>query len=278
MEFSILGLRLKNAKDDISFANSSIDLLPTLDALASFSVCKNDNGLDATTNPISSPEDVRPHSDEDEDEDENENSDDEHCDCEYEIYTRIETHMSISASLYILNIQGCDIVKELDTKKLIKKEQKVYTSESGRIYIELSQCVNANRMLCDQYTNLISLLDDVLFEECGELDTFYVKEDEYTLESLYYKQGSWVSEIEWNPPQMFEFTKSQELDEGECMYLLIFLNKYLSLLDKIEREYKRQLKLQVCIGKLRERMQLAHGIVSKELVKVMDMESAPRIC
>lgn len=275
MDFFILGLRLRNAKDEISLTNTSIGSVPSLDAIASLSLCKDGNNLDECS--LVSQDNVEsvplPSSIKDASETSDEDID-EHC--EYEIYTKIETHMSISASLYILNRQACDILKDLDTKKVIKKEQKVYASDVGRIYLELLPCVNNNRMVCDMYTNLISLLDDVLFEECGEMDTFYVKEDEYTLESLYYKQGSWVTEIEWNAPQVFEFTKSHQLDEGECMYMLMFLNKYLSLLDKIEGEYKRQLKLQVCIGKLREKMQVAHGIVSKMLVDLMNLEGASR--
>lgn len=260
MVFYLLGLRLKDAKEEIRIddnpmlvSSSIVNLLPT--------------SVDTSTRH----EDDQPCEAYDCVEVDVYEGDKHDCG-EYDMYTKIETHMSISASLYILNRQGVDILKELDAKKLLRKDQKVATTDVGKVYMELVPCINTNRIVTDLYTNLISHLDDVLFDECGELETFYVKEEEYTLESLYYKQGSWVDEIEWQEPQVFTFHASHDMDEGECVYLLMYLNKYTTLLSKIEREYEHS-KLHACLDKMRERMTIAHKILADALEAFMQNDT-----
>lgn len=243
MEFSLLGLRLKDTKEEIPLSNPKF--APCLSMLHVLSIPQGVDENDEMNEPI--------------DECEDDVNSDIVCG-EYELYSKIETHMSFSASLYILNRQGVAILKELDANKVTRKDQKVVVNVSGKVYTELHQCINSNRIVSDLYTNLISHLDDVLFEECGELETFYVKEEEYTLESLYYKQGSWVDEIEWHEQQRFSFNKSVDIDEGECMYLLMFLNKYLSLLSKIKKEYDHQ-KLHTCLEKIECKLNNVHNIL-----------------
>lgn len=178
---------------------------------------------------------------------------------EYELYSKIETHMSISSSLYILNLQGVNIIKSIQKDKLIFNDTNV-----RRVYNELECIVNENRVSSDLYTNLLNTLDAVMFEECGELDTFYVKEDEYTLESLYYKQGSWVCELEWDEQQIFTFTNNNRFDEGECMYLLMYVIKYINLLTKIESQYNN-IKLTTCVDKLKDKLRNVHYVVQNQL-------------
>lgn len=256
MEFSLLGLRLKDTKEEIPLCNQKFT--PCSSILHVLSIPQDV----LEVNKINDLKDVHDVHDVREirdivEECEDDVSSDIVCG-EYELYSKIETHMSFSASLYILNRQGVAILKELDANKVTRKDQKVVTNVVGRIYTELLQCINSNRILSDLYTYLISHLDDVLFEECGELETFYVKEEEYTLESLYYKQGSWVDELEWHEQQRFSFNKSEDIDEGECMYLLMFVNKYLSLLSKIKKEYDHQ-KLHTCLEKIECKLSNVHN-------------------
>jgi hypothetical protein len=286
MSFSILGFRLKNSKDDIKFGESlnfehfekigssvceiidskPLDIISIIEEQIANHQLQSVNMIDDNAcdiidrcNKVDICDDAY---------DEYDTFD------EYEIYTKIETHMSISLSLYILNRQGNDILKDLETKKLPVQQKGVpHTPSSddkhnvGRIYNELHYCINENRLTKDMYTTLISNLDDVLFDECGDMDTFYVKEDEYSLESLYYKQDSWVREIEWDEPQKFEFDKTLEFAEGECMYLLMFANKYMSLLSKIDKEYDN-IKLKVSLNKLRDKMRNTQYILS-EMINAM---------
>jgi hypothetical protein len=110
-----------------------------------------------------------------------------------------------------------------------------------------------------------------MFEECGELDSFYVKEEEYTLESLYYKQGSWVCELEWDEQQVFIFTNRKGFDEGECMYLLMYIMKYMNLLTNIENEYNN-IKLKACIDKIKDKLRSIHYIIQNNLEEHVEID------
>lgn len=250
MSFCILGIRLKNSKNEIELNEQSKD--------------DNISNLLANDNIISDP---KPHVAEMIDELIISSSSSE--DGEYEIYSKIETHMSISSSLYILNKQGIDIMKSIHQYKLLSSRQ---NTEVRRVYNEMEYFINHNRACNDLYTDLINVLDDVMFEECGELDSFYVKEDEYTLESLYYKQDSWVSEIEWNNNQVFTFSKNNSLDEGECMYLLMYVIKYLNLLSTIENKYKN-VKLKTCIDKMKDKMRNMHFVIQNKLEGLIEHDN-----
>lgn len=247
MSFCILGIRLKNSKSEIELNEQSKDY-------NILSLISNENN----NQDINCVEDVHV------DEMESLSSED----GEYEIYSKIELHMSISSSLYILNKQGCDIMKNVSKQKILSNKD---NTEVQRIYNEMEHFVNHNRACNDLYTNLINVLDAILFEECGEFDNFYVKEDEYSLESLYYRQGSWVSEIEWENDQVFTFTKNNNFDEGECMYLLMYVIKYLNLLSKIENEYKN-IKLKACIDKMRDKMRNMHYYVQHRLEGLIETD------
>jgi hypothetical protein len=252
MTFCILGIRLKNSRNEIELSeqskyNNIINLLEIEEDTLQIDNLEQDIinsvNVDIVDEMTSSSEDG-----------------------EYEIYSKIETHMSISSSLYILNKQGIDIMKNIHKYKLISSKN---NTEVQRVYNEMEYFINHNRACNDLYTDLINVLDAVMFEECGELDSFYVKEDEYTLESLYYKQGSWVSEIEWSNNQIFTFSNNNSFDEGECMYLLMYIIKYLNLLSRIETENKN-IKLKACTDKMKDKMRNMHYIVQKALEHLME--------
>lgn len=256
MSFCILGIRLKNSRNEIEFNEQSKDknILSILEA-------QKDNENQNIIIVDDKEHDIISIADADDmfNEMNSETG-------EYEIYSKIETHMSISSSLYILNKQGTEIMKNIHKYKLLSHKD---NKEVQRVYNEMEYFINHNRACNDLYTDLINILDTVMFEECGEFDTFYVKEDEYTLESLYYKQGSWVSEIEWNNYQNFTFSNNKSLDEGECMYLLMYIIKYINLLSNIESEYNN-IKLKACIEKMKDRMRNMHYLVQQRLEKFVE--------
>lgn len=168
---------------------------------------------------------------------------------EYAIYTMIENHMNISAELYRLNKEGQEIIKEIGTKKLkltplaiiSSKVKKPISTDSVStdvfsLYMGLVDIVNFNRTCADAYTDLISMLDNVMFSESHDMNTFYVNEKTYNLESLYYKQETWMSEIEWYKKQTFIFSNQPTFDLGECSHILMFLNDYHDILKKISED------------------------------------------
>lgn len=251
MSFYILGIRLKDSRHEIKLNEQSKDnKIITL---------INENSANHDTLQVSHQEqELINNADTNNMIDEMASSSE---DGEYEIYSKIETHMSISSTLYILNKQGIDVMKNIQQYKLSSSKT---NTEVQRVYNEMEYFINHNRICNDLYTELINVLDAVMFEECGELDSFYVKEDEYTLESLYYKQGSWVSEIEWNNNQTFNFSSNKSFDEGECMYLLMYIIKYLNLLSTIGNKYKN-IKLTTCIEKMKDKMINVHYILQNTL-------------
>jgi hypothetical protein len=182
---------------------------------------------------------------------------------EYAIYTMIENHMNISSSLYRLNKEGQDILKEIGTKKLKLTPLAIIASKTKKpmvapciptdvisLYTSLVDIVNFNRTCVDGYTELISMLDDAMFSESHNMDTFYVDETEYRLESLYYKQETWVSEIEWHKKQTFMFSNQPSFDLGECSHILMFLNDYQDTLKMISEEIECSEKVLVHTAKI----------------------------
>lgn len=172
-----------------------------------------------------------------------------HRNDEYSIYTMIENHMNISSSLYRLNKEGQDILKEIGTKKLKLTPLAIIASKTKKpvvlpsvpkdvvsLFMRLVDIVNFNRTCADAYTELLSMLDDALFSESHDMDTFYVDETEYSLESLYYKQETWVSELDWYKKELFMFNNQPSFDLGECSHILMFLNDYQETLKKISED------------------------------------------
>jgi hypothetical protein len=243
MIFSILGVRLRNSKDEQLLTSDNI-ATSLCDILSNN---KETNIVNETEKEMS----ITSNSD----------------DGEYELYSRVETHMSISSSLYILNCQGISIIKNIYNKKLLtNKDQDVQ-----RVYNEMEYIINENRVSHDLYTKLLNILDSIMFEECGELDSFYVKEEEYTLESLYYKQGSWVCELEWDEQQVFVFSIQKGFDEGECMYLLMYIMKYMNLLTYIENQYTN-IKLRACTDKIKDKLRNIHYIIQNNLEEHVEQD------
>jgi hypothetical protein len=185
---------------------------------------------------------------------------------EYAIYSMIEAHMNISLSLYQVNKEGQEILREVGTKKLKLTPNAILASKLKRptysfidehdkknmisLYQNLTDIVNFNRTAADVYTDLLSMLDDAMFAESHHMETFYVDETEYTLESMYYKQETWVSELEWHDKARYQFTKNIGLDLGECSHILMFLNNYQDVLNKIKEHMDRHEKVMTQVEKI----------------------------
>jgi hypothetical protein len=187
-------------------------------------------------------------------------------DTEYYLYSRVETHMNISMSLYMLNKQGMDIIQELETKKLNigthssinnkKRDATIFGSISqvhlqiSSLYQSLINIVTYNKYHAHPYTELLNLLDNKLFDECSEVEQFYVKDDAYNLENIYYKQEAWISELEGKELVKFVFSSIADIELGESSYILMYLKKYLGLLDMIVATFEDE-KISETIHKFR---------------------------
>lgn len=238
MSFQIIGIRFRDTKDAVSLNDVSLD--KTVDDICSSILIEpTHEGNEGDEGTYGVHEDASTDKDDESSTDDSASSVSSNCG-EYDLYSKVETHMRMSISLYIVNRQGQDILKELEIKKVNHKRK---TNQSRRllyldddintIYTYLHAIINFNRINHDLYAELLNVLDEELFNECGELESFYVKEDEYKLESMYYKQESWVNEIEWEIPQIFNFMNGEKLDTCECTHLLMYCQKYSTILDEI---------------------------------------------
>lgn len=264
MAFSILGIRLKNTTDIIKVDNNENIKLESLNSNVIEELLKSKDII------------------EEDKEDSVSSYSDSSVDSEYDTYSKVETHMGTSMSLYMLNRQGQDIIKELEQKKLKVKHESCneskrknaklnssYDTDTWYVYQNLISIINFNRMTIDLYVDLLNYLDEELFNECKNIESFYVKEDVYNLENLYYKQETWVHEIEWDELQVFTFFEGGKIDEGECVHLLMFCQKYMKLLAEISVTYCDSAKLQQTLIKMTDKLRDTTIILEKLLNDVI---------
>lgn len=190
---------------------------------------------------------------------------------EYALYSQIENHMNISMALFDVNKQGQQILQDFGYKKLnipinVTKMKKPISqfhkpSEMHTIYHNLSDITNFNRTSMDAYTELLSMLDDALFKDSCFLKTFYVGETEYNLEAMYYKQQTWISEIEWHEKAVYDFSVSKTLDLGESSYLLMFLNNYKDVISRIKEHMHAHEKIMLHVDKINNKIVTVRDIM-----------------
>ena len=262
MAFCILGIRLKNTTDIIKVDNNENIKLESLnynvneELINQEIVCEQDKEDSVSSSSI--------------------------VDSEYDTYSKVETHMGTSMSLYMLNRQGQDIIKELEQKKLKVKHEScneskrknakinsLYDTNTWYVYQNLISIINFNRITIDLYVDLLNYLDEELFNECKNIESFYVKEEVYNLENLYYKQETWVHEIEWDELQVFTFFEGGKIDEGECVHLLMFCQKYMRVLAEISESYCESAKLQHTLIKMTDKLRDTTIILEKLLNDVI---------
>lgn len=181
---------------------------------------------------------------------------------EYDVYTKIEKHIEISSNLYHINKFGKSIIHDLEYKK----------NHIHNIYSRIYSLVNMNRTDIDMYTELLSILDDALFKENNKLNKFYIEDKEYNLESLYYKQDSWINDIETNNKYSYNFEKTTYLDLGECSHILVFLNNYEGIIKNIQQDMKSHKKVIIHSNKILGRINSIQHIMIEYIKDKLNYE------
>ncbi len=143
---------------------------------------------------------------------------------EYDMYCKVEKHMRISEDLYCINKQTKHIMKDLINCK---------GTSAKNIITFLRDIANDTRVSTDLYTKLINILDETLFNECGDIEAFFVGDVSYNLEALYYQQDTWVDEISLCDIKGFAFDKCNTFSMDEGMYMLMFLGKWKSIIQQV---------------------------------------------
>jgi hypothetical protein len=169
---------------------------------------------------------------------------------EYDAYSKIEKHIEISLDLYHINKFGNSIIHDIEDKKIYVQ----------KIYSRLCNLVNINRTDIDIYTELLSILDDALFKENNKINKFYIEDKEYNLESLYYKQDTWINDID-SYTYSYHFEKTTCLDLGECSHILVFLNRYEEIIKNIQHDMKCHKKVLLHTNKILHRIKSLQDII-----------------
>ena len=191
-------------------------------------------------------------------------------------------------SLYMLNKQGIEILQELEAKKLNIPSSNSYNSKKrdattfaslstvhhrlSALYQSLISIVTYNKYHTHPYTELLNFLDNMLFDECSEVEQFYVKEDGYNLENIYYKQETWISELEGRETVKFLFSEVIDIELGESSYIVMYLKKYIGLLDMIIATFEDK-RIEETVSKFRHKLNTAVSIAEEWLINKLISES-----
>jgi hypothetical protein len=142
---------------------------------------------------------------------------------EYAIYCKIEQHMDLSVDLHYLHKQTQSILTCLSKSKPSLPKTNIVPTLLSYITNSLN------------YAALINELDDILFNDCGCFDTFWVQDREYKLESLYYKQESWSDDISSHNVQPFKFNDDPSIALDEGVFLIMICDKWMKCLETASR-------------------------------------------
>lgn len=168
---------------------------------------------------------------------------------EYSEYSKIESHIEFSKSLYILNKKGKHILSELEQKKyerISKNGKSILGGDIKKFYILLVHILNLKRFSQRLHTLLKHNLDNLLFKEIKKIDIFYIEDEKYCLTKLYYDPSLWIKDYEI---QAFSLDICNVFNVTEAMCLICFLREYEELLFEIE-EYIRDTEFKTLKSKI----------------------------
>ena len=150
---------------------------------------------------------------------------------DYDCYEKIKNHLGFSEDLHILNETGHYLISQL------KEKADPITHELSDpiveyIYTSIKMSTKARNVGTGTFYNeLLCVLDELLFSDVDDMDSFYLNETEYKLTSVYYGQEEWMEKYDI---QRFQFSQSESLEEGEIIILMCYINDYTALIDRIQ--------------------------------------------
>lgn len=137
---------------------------------------------------------------------------------EYSLYCKVEEHMDLSIDIHYVHKQTQSVLSSL-------LKAKPSLAKSNIIYNALRDVTNQLN-----FAALVNELDEALFNDCGTIDTFWVQDKEYKLESLYYKQESWSDDVSLQNIQPFKFNEEPHITLDEGMFLIMICDKWFKCL------------------------------------------------
>ena len=156
---------------------------------------------------------------------------------QYNEYTKIETHIDFATRLFMIDMKGNHILKEIEKKKHDGKKRCGSCKFNGDMRIVRSSLIsvlNVRRFCPRLYLNLIYFLDEILFKEVGYASgsKFYIGDEEYDLTKIYFDPKSWILDQEIQP---FCLDEAPNFDITEAMCMICFMREYEDFLLEIER-------------------------------------------
>lgn len=150
---------------------------------------------------------------------------------QYDIYTRIEKHISFGIRLFLIDRKGKHIINEIKLKKNKEPNGKessgknILSSDMKKLTRALISILNVKKFTPRLYLSLIYFLDELLFKDTNKYtgNKFYIEDNEYELTKLYFDPEAWIIEKEI---QCYSLDKSSSIDLTEAMCLICFLREY----------------------------------------------------
>lgn len=189
---------------------------------------------------------------------------------DHDEYNKIESHISLSKSIYELDMKGRHIINEFIEKKNIGKKRNgsfIFSESMNVVYNNLMYCLSLKRLrlyFCLQY-----FLDEVMYHEINKTDKFYIEDNAYNISEIYFGQENWIYDV---VIQKFNFDKENDLNMNEAMYLICYLKEFDQCLLNIEEYIKPIKNISKIKGKLRytfHRIRIRHNAIWTILLSII---------
>lgn len=154
----------------------------------------------------------------------------------YREYEIIDEHVKLSSMLHLLNIEGKQLIREIETRKHIRQKRSgnyVFSPEVQTILNSIIDVTNTKRFnklrlyFCIQY-----YLDELLFKSVRNLDSFHIEDDCYKLTDLYFNQSTWNN---MTIDDLCKRTISVEkfLTYDDALVIQAYFRKYIEFLENV---------------------------------------------
>lgn len=152
---------------------------------------------------------------------------------DYDEYNQIEKHIYYAKQLYIINKIGKHILHEIERKKNINGRKKLLANVYN-VYHKLDTIIKPKVLCNNVFSSLMYYLDELLFLEVKNLNTFVIEDDTYPLSYLYFNCDDWVTE----EIQEFNLDSSFVLNYSEAMLISCYLDTYEGFIMTLESDIK----------------------------------------
>lgn len=200
---------------------------------------------------------------------------------DYNEYEKIEQHMFYARRLNAINSTGKRILQQMDEKKRMPGRKKLL--EYVFAISQMIETIVKPHVLCNNlYSSLIFYMDELLFFEVRNLNSFVVEDDNYPLSYIYFNTSDWNE----SEQQEFHLDQGVYINEMEAMLMNCFVDEYeefvLSLEGDIIRlgesasDQKLMKKILRIITRLKKRLTLLRSRLLKIIHKGFNVESTTR--